>query len=131
MNNIVLILAVLLFFSQFIYSGINKIPNFNKKVDTLGKKTNLDRGINEFGMISVIILEIIGSLIVISYFLTNSTNNLYKNVTLCVLIMFCIFLVVVTALYHPPGQKMIPFMSNLSVLGGFILLIYILLNKQV
>lgn len=131
MNNIVLILAVLLFFSQFIYSGINKIPNFNKKVDTLSKKTNLDRGINEFGMISVIILEIIGSLIVLSYFLTNSTNNLYKNVTLCVLIMFCIFLVVVTILYHPPGQKMIPFMSNLSVLGGFILLIYILLNKQV
>lgn len=129
--NLLLIIALILFFSQFMYSGVNKINNFSKKVDILGKKTKLDKGINEFGMVCVILLEIIGSLIVLGYFISNSSNSLYKNITIITLIIFCLFLVVVTALYHPPGAKMIPFMSNVSILGAFLLLIYIVLIKQV
>ena len=68
-NKILLILALLLFFSQFIYSGVNKITNFSKKVDVLGKKTNFSKGLNQFGMVSVILLEIIGSLIILGYFI--------------------------------------------------------------
>lgn len=129
--NLLLIIALILFFSQFIYSGINKINNFPKKVDVLGNKTKFNKGINEFGMVCVILLEIIGSLVVLGYFIFNSNNTLYRNITIFTLIIFCLFLVVVTVLYHPPGAKMIPFMSNISILGAFLLLIYITLNKQV
>lgn len=129
--NLILILALVLFFSQFIYSGINKITNFSKKVDVLEKKTNFNRGISEIGMVCVILLEIIGSLIVLGYLISNSSNELYKNITIMTLFIFCLFLVIVTAIYHPPGTKMIPFMSNLSMLGAFFLLIYITINKEV
>lgn len=129
--NLLLIIALILFFSQFMYSGVNKINNFSKKVDILGKKTKFNKGVNEFGMVCVILLEIIGSLVVLGYFISNSSNSLYKNITLITLIIFTLFLVVVTALYHPPGTKMIPFMSNVSILGAFLLLIYIVLIKQV
>lgn len=127
--NLILILSIMLFFSQFIYSGVNKITNFSKKVSVLEKKTNFRRGISEFGMVCVILLEIIGSLIVLGYFISNSNNELYKNITLFTLIIFCLFLVIVTAIYHPPGTKMIPFMSNISILGAFLLLIYITISK--
>ena len=128
-TKIILIIALLLFFSQFIYSGFNKITNFSKKVDILGKKTNFNKGINQFGMVCVILLEIIGSLIILSYFISNINSNLYKNITIIILIIFCLFLLIVTILYHPPGLKMIPFMSNVSIFGAFLLLIYITLNK--
>jgi len=82
-------------------------------------------------MVCVILLEIIGSLVVLGYFIFNSNNTLYRNITIFTLIIFCLFLVVITVLYHPPGTKMIPFMSNISILGAFLLLIYITLNKQV
>ena len=52
--------AVLLFFTMFVYSGIMKIVNFQKKVYVLGKKTLLPKIINIFGMIGVIILEVLG-----------------------------------------------------------------------
>ena len=82
-------------------------------------------------MVSVILLEIIGSLIILGYFISNTNNELYKNITLVILSIFSLFIIVVTALYHPPGEKMIPFMSNLSILGAFLLLIYITLRKEV
>ena len=130
-NKIILILALLLFFSQFIYSGVNKITNFSKKVDILGKKTNFSKELNQFGMVSVILLEIIGSLIILGYFISDTNNELYKNITLVILTIFSLFIIVVTALYHLLGGKMIPFMSNLSILGAFLLLIYITLRKEV
>lgn len=130
-NKIILILALLLFFSQFIYSGVNKITNFSKKIDVLGKKTNFSKGLNQFGMVSVILLEIIGSLIILGYFISDTNNELYKNITLVILTIFSLFIIVVTALYHPPGEKMIPFMSNLSILGAFLLLIYITIMKEI
>lgn len=105
--------AIVLFYIMFLYSGVNKIRNFNKKVDILGKKTNLSYVINSLGMIGVVLLEIIGSSIIILY----SFNKIqeYKRFVQLIYILFLIFLVVVTLLYHPPSkQKIIPFLSNLS-----------------
>ena len=117
-------IAILLFFVMFLYSGFTKILNFDKKVLTLQKKTNLPHMINVIGMISVILLEIFGSLLVIvdSYY-PNLINKKYIQFTY---IMFLTFLVVVTLLYHPPGKHMIPFLSNLTTFGG---LLYIYSNK--
>lgn len=111
-------LAICLFFIMFIYSGINKFYDFDKKVRILKNKTKLPHFINVLGMIGVIILEIIGSIIIILYF-TNliSIKKLYiKFITL----LFLAFLVVVTILYHPPTDKIIPFLSNLTTFAGLL-----------
>ena len=63
--------AVTLFYIMFIYSGCNKIINFSEKVNTLTKKLHfLPKFINIIGMICVILLEIIGSFIIIIYAVT-------------------------------------------------------------
>ena len=113
-------LAIVLFFIMFLYSGVMKIFRFDKKVKVLKTKTGLPLIINQLGMIGVILLEIIGSIIIILHYIK---PNLIKSKMIVNLtkILFLLFLIVVTALYHPPSRKMmIPFLSNLTTFGGLL-----------
>ena len=111
--------SVLLFFVMFIYSGFNKITGFSKKVEVLQKKTGLSYQLNQLGMIGVIILELIGSLLIIAY--TFDKTLVSKQLVKLTKGLFLLFLVVVTLLYHPPGKKkMIPFLSNLTIFSGLL-----------
>ena len=71
-------------------------------------------------MIGVIILELVGSLLLVMYFMQKNTisRTLAKQIT----ILFLLFLVVVTMLYHPPWDMMIPFLSNLTTFAGMMLI---------
>lgn len=111
-------IGVLLFYVMFVYSGINKIFNFNSKVPVLVNKTGFPVSIASLGMVGVIILEIFGSLIMIidAYSETTFHDSLVKFTK----IMFILFLIVVTLLYHPPWKQIIPFLSNLTTFGGMI-----------
>ena len=111
-------LAIILFFIMFIYSGFNKINGFNKKVSILQGKTHLPFFINVLGMIGVILLEIFGSLVMILYFIDNYMINKYLVKTTNIL--FLAFLIVVTFLYHPPTDKLIPFLSNMTTFAGLL-----------
>ena len=114
LKNISLALVLIM----FIYSGFTKIFNFNKKVNILQKKTSLPYSLNVIGMILVIILEIVGSvLLIVDSF--NKNTYVSKDIINMIYIQFMVFLVVVTMLYHPPGTSMIPFLSNLTTLGAF------------
>lgn len=112
-------LAILLFFIMFIYSGFNKIVRFNKKVNNLSKKTGLPYLVNQFGVIGVILLELIGSFIILYYFFGGNIN---KKLVKKVCELYLLFLIVVTLLYHPPTDKMIPFLSNVTTFGGMLLI---------
>ncbi len=117
-------IGVLLFFIMFVFSGIRKIPNFNNLVSGLSKKTHLPYPINELGMIGVILLEIIGALIIMSYFWFPQMTQKYieKKYIKYICQLFILFMIVVTPLYHPPHKQIIPFLSNLTTTGGFLLI---------
>ena len=112
-------LAIILFFIMFIYSGYQKIIHFSKKVEKLKGKTGLPYPINELGMIGVIILELIGSLLIIYYFYGGKID---KNIIKRICELYLLFMIVVTCLYHPPTEKLIPFFSNVTTFGGFLLI---------
>jgi len=121
--------AVLLFFVMFVYSGVMKIMGFTKKTKGLSKKTGLPYPINELGMLGVILLEVVGSLIIVAYFWGQKDIfgiRLEKEYMKYLLQIYLLFLIVVTFLYHPPTDKLIPFLSNVTTFGG-LLLIYNLL----
>ena len=124
--NIILI-YIILFFFMFIYSGISKINQFHKKVSILENKTCLPRFINILGMFGVMSLEVFGSLIIISHFY--NPKLLPIKLTKVVSVLFLLFLLVVTMLYHPPWDKKIPFLSNLTTFAG-LLIINQLINKN-
>ena len=105
---------------MFIYSGFSKIKNFQKKVSTLQSKTHLPHIINVLGMFGVMALEVFGSLIMIAHFY--NPKLLPNDLTKLVNILFILFLIVVTILYHPPWDKKIPFLSNLTTLAGLLII---------
>ena len=113
-------IAVLLFFIMFIYSGFNKIPNFVKNTKGLSKITGLPSPLNELGMIGVIILEIIGSFILIYYLWGGEL--IPKDIVKYTSLTFLAFIVVVTPLYHPPHKNITPFLSNVTTFAGLLLI---------
>ena len=125
--------GILLASLMFIWSGINKIFNFNKKVKTLSKKTKLNNTVSSIGMVLVILLELVGFVFLIEYFYQKQTvynifsqiNRLVvlsqKQLIQIILLLTLIFLVVVTLIYHPfDHKKPIPFLSNLTTFGLFL-----------
>lgn len=122
--------AIIITSIMFIWSGIDKITNFNKKVDTLVKKTGWAHVFCIVGMILVIILETIGFIILIDYFtksdiILSKLNSIIQKKKLIKLILLSIiaFIAIVTVIYHPPIEgKMIPFLNNLSLFGLFLYL---------
>lgn len=107
---------------MFVLSGINKIVHYNSTVDSLLSKVS----VWPFPRISiwvVIIIEILCPLIVVYYLLTKELKRT-AQLSSGLLIAFTI---IVTLIYHPlnfdkPYMKNLAFFSNLSLLGGCILL---------
>jgi hypothetical protein len=129
-----LIIATILIFAMFIYSGIDKIINFNSKVQTLDTKLGkkFPAWLLKLSMILIILLEIFGSIIIIFriiYINNKEISNILLPLSNIVLILFLLFLVIVTAMYHPPNKGIIPFLSNCTTFGG-IAVLGILLSKQ-
>jgi uncharacterized membrane protein YphA (DoxX/SURF4 family) len=124
MNQMIIKIAVLLFFIMFIYSGFGKITSFQKKTKGLSKKTGFPYPINELGMIGVILLEIIGSIIIVSYFLDKEKTQKYitKQYLRYICLLFIAFMIVVTPLYHPPHKQIIAFLSNVTTTSGLLLI---------
>jgi len=123
-------IAIVLTSVMFIWSGVNKVNNFEKKISTLVKKTGWPEWFSILGMILVILLEIIGFIILIDYFvesnvLTPILSNIIdkKKLTNIILLSVILFIALVTVIYHPPeAGKMIPFLNNLSLFGLFLYL---------
>ena len=124
--------SILLASIMFIWSGIDKIINFNKKVSTLSTKINLSPVICSIGMVLVILLEIIGFLLLVEYFfnlkifynLINKINIFIplsqQTIIQIILLLILLFLITVTIIYHPPWGKPIPFLSNLTIFSFFL-----------
>lgn len=122
-------ISVILFFVMFIYSGFNKIFNFSKKVSVLSAKTGLPLLFNQLGMLGVILLELIGSAIIILYFF--NCKYVDYNLVMYANNLFLLFLIAVTFMYHPPWRTPIPFLSNLTTFAGLLLLKIILSERNI
>ena len=122
------IIAIILSSIMFIWSGIDKISNFDKKVNTLVNKTSWPVWFSTFGMILVILLEILGFIVLVDYFsktnvLTPVLSKIIDQEKLVKIILLSLlgFIALVTVIYHPPGAgKMIPLKSNTTIFGLFL-----------
>ena len=152
----ILVVAAILFFTMYFYSGINKIINFQKKSKILTTKLSKDKSCNsknyekgcdenlknisKVGMGAVIFLELILSLYVVLFLcllpyllskkVSNKSYNILKWIAVSCVILFVLFMITVTAIYHPPkkgARGLIPFFSNLTDMGGLLFLLFIIL----
>lgn len=120
--------GILVMSVMFLWSGVNKILSFDKKVETLVKKTGWPVMLCIVGMIGVIILESIGFILLLEYYLnmpilTKLLSPLIgqRELIQLILITIILFIIVVTLIYHPLDvSRPIPFLTNLTILGAFI-----------
>ena len=109
----------------YILSGIKKLFSFNSTVNALKSKfpINMPMIFYKLAIVGVIILLTIGSL-----FLNYSIfTEKYKKESSYVIILFIAFTIAATLLFHLPTDQaqQIQFLKNLSIIGGFILLLSI------
>ena len=117
------LLGIILVIAIFVFSGINKILNFNSNVDSLSKKFNYIKNIPHIIFTIIIIIAIIiviGAPIII---LCNNFNYIGNDIARYAVVSLLIFTVIATLLYHLPTDdgQMIHFLKNLSLIGGLLL----------
>ena len=106
----------------FFISGFHKIKDFIDVVKGFMNKTSIPLSLAKIIISGVILLEIVAPLI-ISLYSYNANPKLYIYTKLSLLGLI-VFTILATLLYHfPPfGANYYSFMSNLSTLGGLLLL---------
>lgn len=121
MNHLILISTIYITLLFFL-SGFHKINDFANTVQGLMKKTTFPLLLAQIIICGVILLEIVAPFI-ISLYSYNSNPELYTYTKLSI-IGLIVFTILATVLYHfPPfGSNYYPVMSNLSTLGGLLLL---------
>ena len=106
----------------FFLSGFHKITDFIQVVKEFTNRTKLPFTLSKIIIIGVILLEIIAPLIISLY--SYNANPLLYTYTKLSLLGLMSFTVLATFMYHfpPVGSNYYSFMSNVSTLGGLLLL---------
>jgi len=119
--NLVLISTIYITLLFFV-SGFEKIKDFMKVVKGFMNKTALPLSLAKIIIIGAILLEIAAPFIIALYSY-NANPKLYTYAKLSILGLI-LFTILATLIYHfpPTGSNYYSFMSNLSTLGGLLLL---------
>lgn len=120
--------SLFLFFSSFcilllyFLSGVGKIMDIKGTVNYLHSKLKLlPISVCFLAIIMAIILQILGSL----FILYSVYANKYKQYAYYIVALFIMFNIFVTIIFHypPVGENYYDFLKNLSITGGFLLLL--------
>jgi hypothetical protein len=119
-----LFIAVTLVTLLFLLSGIKKRKNITGAAKYLQSKVkvNVDFSLYKLAIVGVIIVQILCPLIIL-YHIHSKKYKQYAKISVNLLILFSI---IATLLFHypPVGKDYNSFMSNLSTIGGLMLIGY-------
>jgi uncharacterized membrane protein YphA (DoxX/SURF4 family) len=106
----------------FFLSGFNKIKGFISTAKGLSNRTNFPLALAKIVIVCVIILEIVAPFIISLYAYTHTP--FLRGYARLSIIGLIIFTILATILYHfpPQGKNLYSCMSNLSTIGGLMLL---------
>lgn len=122
----ILFIASVFITLMFFLSGFNKITDFSQVTKGFCNKTSLPLSLCKLIIVCVILLEIIAPLTIAIYTGSPSlqTNKMFRNITKLSILSLIVFTILATLLYHfpPYGSNYYSVMSNLSTVGGLLLL---------
>ena len=114
-------ISLSIFFIYFILSGYNKINNFKNVSSGLISKLKISKLFSQILIFLTILLEILGSFIII---LNNILFEFPELIMHFTYLTYLIFLILVTFIYHPYKKEPYKFLANTSLFGA-ILFFYI------
>ena len=110
MNNILNLIGRILISSVFLISGFNKINQYDGTIEWMGSF-----GVPGILIIPAILLEIIGSLMIIIGYKTRVIATLFS--------IFCITLAIIFHNDFSDQMQLVSFLKNLALAGGFLFLV--------
>jgi uncharacterized membrane protein YphA (DoxX/SURF4 family) len=116
------VISTLLLTIMFVLSGLSKISNFDKTVNNVQLKLNVSPDLSKLGVLLVILIEVVAPVLIIYHLITQKIKPLALYSVWALIGFTC----VVTLIYHQPDfstyYKSIAFWSNVSLVGGLLLL---------
>ena len=110
MNNILNLIGRILISSVFLISGFNKINQYDGTIEWMESF-----GVPGILIIPAILLEIIGSLMIIIGYKTRVIATLFS--------IFCIILAIIFHHDFSNQMQLVSFLKNLALAGGFLFLV--------
>ena len=110
MNNILNLIGRILISSVFLISGFNKINQYDATIEWMESF-----GVPGILIIPAILLEIIGSLMIIIGYKTRVIATLFS--------IFCITLAIIFHNDFSDQMQLVSFLKNLALAGGFLFLV--------
>ena len=110
MNNILNLIGRILISSVFLISGFNKINQYDRTIEWMESF-----GVPGILIIPAILLEIIGSLMIIIGYKTRVIATLFS--------IFCIILAIIFHNDFSDQMQLVSFLKNLGLAGGFLFLV--------
>ena len=110
MNNILNLIGRILISSVFLISGFNKINQYDRTIEWMESF-----GVPGILIIPAILLEIIGSLMIIIGYKTRVIATLFS--------IFCITLAIIFHNDFSDQMQLVSFLKNLALAGGFLFLV--------
>jgi uncharacterized membrane protein YphA (DoxX/SURF4 family) len=117
-----LFIGSLCLLTLYLLSAFGKVQNINGMAQYLQSKlTFLPINLCILAIILVILLQSIGS----SFILYSAFTNQYKQIAYYIVLAFIAFNILASLIFHfpPIGKEYMNFIKNLSITGGFILLL--------
>jgi uncharacterized membrane protein YphA (DoxX/SURF4 family) len=128
MNDIIEKLGLGLLLAMYLISGISKAFNFKSTRNAIISKfpIKLPIVLYTIALVCVILLLTVGSLTVIYTFLTKKLALISSKIVL----LLILFTICATLMFHFPSEKeKYHFMKNMSIIGGFLILLSNILTK--
>lgn len=120
-NKLVLRIFLILLLAIFIFSGINKILNFNSTSNLIASQIPFTKNFSNIITILVILTIIILPCLIIY----NPLNSIITQLSTIALVIFMILVII---FFHNPltmKDQLINFMTRLSMIGGLLLILFI------
>ena len=132
-KNLYLVMIAVIITTMFLVAGIDKILHFEKVVGGFKKRLPIELPdlLNRLAILIAIVIEIVAPLALV-YAAYNFENPETRKYGVYSALALVVFTVAATLIYHfPPfGATYYPFMSNLSTVGGLLLMAWVFSKKD-
>jgi uncharacterized membrane protein YphA (DoxX/SURF4 family) len=129
MEDIIQKTGIVFLLGMYLYSGVNKAFTFEGTRNAIKSKfpIKLPDFIYTLALIGVILLLTVGSSIVGYSVFTNKLVKISSYITIALIL----FTIMATLMFHFPSEKeKYHFMKNMSIIGGFLILLSSFINRQ-
>ena len=128
-----LVLVSLVLTAMYFVAGIDKVMHFNKVVTGFVNRfpVEIPMIFSQLAIVIAILIEIIAPIALV-YAVYDKANPKSRRMGMVAALALVVFTIAATLIYHfPPfGIKYYPFMSNLTSVGGLLLMAWVFRQEQ-